>query len=142
MRNRDDRPGTLAAAFVLWLVLAGLLLVTSVTDYTASLPSSGAPSSTSGGSLLFGALVLVFALRMYARRNWARIALTVCGALVALPVVNIPDVAVGVPGWAAAIIIGIALIAIAGIVLLYLPASNEYFRSSGRGGQAGDDGTG
>jgi hypothetical protein len=140
MRNRDDRPGTLVAAFVLWLVLAGLLLVTSVTDYTASVPSSGAPSSTSGGSLLFGALVLVFALRMHARRNWARIALTVCGALVALPVVNIH--VVDLPGWAAAIIIGVALIGIAGIVLLYVPASNEFFRSSGRGGQMGDHGTG
>ncbi len=89
--------------------------------------------------LIFAAVYLLFAFKMHAGRNWARIVLTVFGALSLLSAITPTTSSVTVNGetyssmssGASSIVPWIsALIAIAGIVLMYLPQSNEYFKQS------------
>jgi hypothetical protein len=112
----------LTAAFVLWLVVAAALLGEVI------LAEDSYSSVNVGQPLLLGVLTLVAALRMRLGRRWARVALTVVGALMILPAVHLSGFAAGVPNWVLAVVAGIGLIGVAGIVLLYLPASNAYFR--------------
>jgi peptidoglycan/LPS O-acetylase OafA/YrhL len=77
--------------------------------------------------LLLGSLTLVAALRVRLGRRWARIVLTGVGALMILPAVHLNGFVAGAPGWVLAVVVGIALIGVAGVVLLYLPSSNLYF---------------
>jgi hypothetical protein len=121
-----ERPATMTAALVLWLVVAAALLGEFVlAEATFSATNVGEP-------LVLGVLTLVAALRMSVGRRWARIALTVVGAFMILPAVNLNGFAAGVPRWVLAVVAVIALIGVTGIVLLYLPASNAYFRALSR----------
>jgi hypothetical protein len=84
---------------------------------------------------IFAALYLFFAFMMYGGRNWARIVLTVLGALSVLTAVTPTTGSVTVNGSTyTATNYGInwvsGLLAVAAIVLMYLPQSNIYFRAA------------
>jgi hypothetical protein len=131
--TRGDRPATVNASFVAWL-LAILLGVVTVIVLLVSAPvivGAGDGSATAnffGITYVFAAIViLVFTAiqaaiiwRMRAGRNWARVMLTlvavlqICNAVFSLGL----NAVLGV--------LGIVLIAVA-TVLMWLPASNAYF---------------
>ena len=87
-------------------------------------------------ALVFVAVYLLFAFKMYAGRNWARIVLTVFGALTLLSAFTPTNRSVTVgseiynidtgawAGWVT------ALLALVGIVLMFLAPSNKYFAES------------
>ncbi len=86
--------------------------------------------------LIFAGVYLLFAFKMYAGRNWARIVLTVFGALAVLSAftptsrsvtVNSQVFDVNSGAWANYVT---AALAIAGIVLMYLAPSAKYFTAS------------
>jgi hypothetical protein len=86
--------------------------------------------------LIFAAVYLLFAFKMRAGRNWARITLTVFGALTLLSVVtagSTSSVTVGSetysagsrgPSWLTAVV------ALVGIVLMFVGESNRFFAAS------------
>ena len=87
-------------------------------------------------ALIFVAVYLLFAVKMYGGRNWARIVLTIFGALTVLSAftptsrtvtVNSRIYDVNTGQWATYLT---AVLAIVGIVLMYLPQSNPYFKQS------------
>jgi preprotein translocase subunit SecG len=87
-------------------------------------------------AVIFVAVYLFFAWKMYAGRNWSRIVLTVFGALTLLSAFTPTSRTVTVNGdiynvttgaWAGWVQ---GLLALAGIVLMYLPLSNAYFKQS------------
>lgn len=147
-------PGTVKGAFLIYLIAALLALVGIVLTLTSDVwdqAVAAATANTSGistqslvntvrittvvvGVILLG-LYLLFAFKMRAGRNWARIVLTVLSALSILsPASSSSSVTVNgtvyqststqATGW-----IGAAL-AVVAIVLMYLPASNAYFTAS------------
>ena len=147
-------PGTVKGAFLIYLVAALLALVGIVLSLTSNVwdqAIAAAPVNTSGistqtlvntikittvvvGVILLG-LYLLFAFKMRAGRNWARIVLTVLSALSILSPasatrsVNVngtvyQSTSTQTTGW-----IGAAL-AVVAIVLMFLPASNAYFTAS------------
>jgi peptidoglycan/LPS O-acetylase OafA/YrhL len=120
------RPTALTAAFVLWLVVAAALLGEVL------LAEASYRSVNVSQPLLLGVLTLVAALRVRLGRRWARIVLTVVGAFMILPAVHLSSFVAGAPNWVLAIVAVIGLIGVAGIVLLYLPASNAYFQARRR----------
>ncbi|MET0864388.1 MAG: hypothetical protein ABWZ98_08620, partial [Nakamurella sp.] len=81
--------------------------------------------------LIFAAVYLLFAFKMRAGRNWARIVLTVFGGLTLLSAVTRTANTVTVgnqsyttnsgPGWVTAVL------ALVGIILMYVGQSNQYF---------------
>ncbi|MEP6561107.1 MAG: hypothetical protein ABJD68_08535, partial [Nakamurella sp.] len=84
--------------------------------------------------LIFAAVYLLFAFKMRAGRNWARIVLTVFGALTLLSSVSRTASSVTFngqtyattsgPGWVTAVL------ALVGIILMYVGQSNKYFTDS------------
>jgi heme exporter protein D len=87
-------------------------------------------------ALIFVAVYLLFAFKMYAGRNWARIVLTVFGALTLLSAFTPTSRSVTVGSevynintgaWAGYVT---ALLALIGIVLMFLAPSNKYFAES------------
>ena len=92
-------------------------------------------------------MYLLFAFKMYAGRNWARIVLTVFGAFGAAQRVHPDDGRSPSTGETIrrelrgkSIIPWISgLLALAGIVLMYLPQSNEYFKRRRRTGSTPAD---
>ncbi|MBM9475752.1 hypothetical protein JL107_04765 [Nakamurella flavida] len=157
---KPTRPGTVTGAFVCWVLTAVASIVGVVVVLTSpiwqqaideaarqgNLDASGIDVNnlvTVGKVLVIGvavvlvALYLLFAFKMRAGRNWARIVLTVLGAFTVLSAftpttrgrvtVNGQEfVANSGPGWITAVL------AIAGLVLMYLPASNAYFGAAKR----------
>ena len=147
-------PGSVQGAFGIYLITALLSLVGIVITLTSDIydraineaANAGAVSGTISADqivsiaktvtivvgVLFLALYLFFAFKMRAGRNWARIVLTVLSGLSILSVANTGSVTVNnrvysstmslVSGW-----VGAAL-AVLAIVLMYLSASNQYFR--------------
>ena len=84
---------------------------------------------------IFAALYLFFAFMMYGGRNWARIVLTVLGALSVLTAVTPTTGSVTVNGTTyTATNYGInwisGILAVVAIVLMYLPQSNIYFKAA------------
>jgi hypothetical protein len=84
---------------------------------------------------IFAALYLFFAFMMYGGRNWARIVLTVLGALTVLTAVTPTTGSVTVNGTTyTATNYGInwisGILAVVAIVLMYLPQSNIYFKAA------------
>ena len=86
--------------------------------------------------LVFAAIYLLFAFKMYGGRNWARIVLTIFGALGALSAFTPTSRSVTVNSqvfdvnsglWATYVT---AILSVVGIVLMYLPQSNPYFKQS------------
>lgn len=154
------RPQTVSLALGLWMAILVVSIASSVLLFTggyyneiqAALDSAGLSDAssafvmqTSKNILIIAALVglvvslfiyLFFGLKMWVGRNWARIVLTVLGGLAVVSgaagssVDSLSDVAVARPegsvilGW-----VSVAL-AVAAIITMYMPASNNYFRES------------
>jgi hypothetical protein len=148
-------PGSVNGAFFIYLIAAVLAVIAIILTLTSNvweqaIADSGADTSGVNVhslvntvkivSVVFGvifiALYLLFAFKMRAGRNWARIVLTVLSGLSIISSVSTTTTAVTVnghvykssstqlTGW-----IGVILAVIA-IVLMYLPASNAYFKAS------------
>jgi hypothetical protein len=152
------RPTTVTLAFVAWLVMTALSLISLILVLTspiwdqavaaglqapdtngvridASTVVNAAKITSVVGFLIGAALYLLFAFKMRAGRNWARVVLTVIGVLGVLSAVLPTYRSVTVNGntfvvqnygihW-----IGLALL-VAALVLMFLPASNTYFSVS------------
>lgn len=147
-------PTPVTAAFFVYLATAALSLITIVLTLNSDIWDQAIAEGTRGADtgnidpqqlvsiakgivigvgVVFLAVYLLFAFKMRAGRNWARITLTVFSALGLLSTFNatgsvtvnnrtFTSTSSEVTGW-----IG-TLLAIAAIVLMYLPASNAYFR--------------
>jgi hypothetical protein len=152
------RPTTVTLAFVAWLVMTGLSLISLILVLTspiwdqavaaglqaadtngvridASTVVNTAKITSVVGFLIGAALYLLFAFKMRAGRNWARVVLTVIGVLGVLSAVLPTYRSVTVNGntfvvqnygihW-----ISLALL-LAALVLMFMPASNTYFSAS------------
>jgi hypothetical protein len=154
------RPNTVTYAFWCWLATTAVSLVGLILTLTSPIwdQAVAAGVQTSGGVtldvqslvttvriiavvvfLIFAGVYLLFAFKMYAGRNWARIVLTVFGALSLLSALTPTTSSVTVNGevysptssgltsvlpWVS------ALLAVAGIVLMFLAASNKFFTES------------
>ena len=121
----SGRPGTVDGAFWLYLVAPIVGLILGLVNLGTNLPAASATAASAGvgngavvAAVVIGLVIVAFIVSdVFFRRgaNWARIVLTVLGALSIL----------GVIGLGA---IPFVLYAIA-IVLSWLPASNAWFRS-------------
>jgi hypothetical protein len=148
------RPKSVDTAYMLWLVAAGIGIVTNliglitaqaIADATArSLgvdPALVAGSGPSYGGIIFQLLLsvlwIVVVLQMRKGANWARIVLTVLGGLgilfglMGLAALGILF-AVGVFGAIQAVLGLVALVVeIAAIVFMFKSDSNRYFKANG-----------
>jgi hypothetical protein len=146
-------PGPVKGAFLVYVVVAVLALVSLVLSVTSSVWQQAIDDNpnTSGidaqslvntvkivavvVGVIFIALYLFFAFKMRAGRNWARIVLTVLSALSILSStsasssVTINNNVYRSTGSQTFSWIGTVL-AIVAIVLMFLPASNAYFSAS------------
>ena len=155
------RPATVTGAFICWVLTAvasivSVVLVVNSPIWAQALDEAARQGSVSSSgvdpaslisavktvavvvAVLFVALYLFFAFMMWGGRNWARIVLTVLAALTALSAfssgvqssvtINNRSYEANSTGtsW-----ITVAL-AVIGLVLMYLPASNAYFTESKR----------
>jgi hypothetical protein len=150
--RRPDKPEAVDRAFMLWLVAAGIGLISQILSFAnmsaitaklnEQLSTSGVKVSSSGtgaGGAVFGIVVIViwvavvFAMRNGA--NWARIVLTVLGILSALGslVSLIGAGLVFSTGFLGVlqILLGLisAVVIIVAIVFMFRKESSEYFRS-------------
>jgi hypothetical protein len=153
------RPNTVTFAFYCWLAttvvsIIGLILTLTspIWDLAVNAATRQNNVSLQGTSvqslintlkiftvviaLIFVAVYLLFAFKMYAGRNWARIVLTVFGALTLLSAFTPTSRTVTVGSevynintgaWAGYVT---ALLALIGIVLMFLAPSNKYFTES------------
>lgn len=133
MSPSTTRPTTVTAAF--WILLIGLLLdlISAIVLIASGAALSGGSVAVEGNTLsgpiviTTGVVAIVFVVielfvlgKMRSGKNWARIVITV------LEVLSILGLAAGFSILGA---IG-AVISVVVIVLLWLPASNEYFRAA------------
>lgn len=142
-------PGTVVGAFVIWLIgsiltIIGGLIVLIVGIAGGSFISSIAGSAGVDGSgvatgfavvlgivglIIAGiaAMCIVFASKMKNGANWARITLTVLGAIATLLIIinmfNSQGSSIIIP-----LILAVAYIV--GLILPFLPASNAYFQAT------------
>ncbi|QNK82312.1 hypothetical protein [Nakamurella sp. PAMC28650] len=155
-RPAPTPPSTVKGAFLVYLIAAlisvvGIVLVVTSNVWDQAIAAAGTDVTADGTSatslasaakiativvgVIFIGLYLLFAFKMRAGRNWARIVLTVLSALSILSAarttasisVNGQVYSVGssqATGW-----IGAAL-AVVAIVLMYTGASNAYFTAS------------
>jgi hypothetical protein len=149
-------PGSVNGAFLIYLISAvlaviGIILTLTSNVWARALADTAAVNGSSVDphtlvntvkivsvifGLIFVALYLLFAFKMRAGRNWARIVLTVLSALsiasafsrttntVTINGHAYTSTSTQVTGW-----IGV-IASIIAIVLMYLPASNAYFGAS------------
>lgn len=142
-----DRPKSVDNAFNLWLVIIGLAvvgLIISLTlgsdDFTKSARdalagqdkteqeikdyANAAKIFTAIIAIVFVGLYLLFAYKMRAGRNWARITLTVLGALNVVSILFSFRQSGGV-----SVVIGLltAIVVLGAIFLMYRPESNQYY---------------
>ncbi len=143
------RPNTVDLAFWCWMVTAalalfGVFLSLMSPTWDQALEAAGGDSNAQNivttakiiavvAAVIFVAVYALFAFKMRAGRNWARIVLTIFGALSLLTtfgtttrtvVVNGRTFEVASTAWLGYLS---ALVALAGIVLMFLPASNKFF---------------
>jgi hypothetical protein len=140
-------PGTVTGAFVLYLISAIAIIVTGLLVFTGPAERSireqleRDPGNTGGMSIdqlvttaqwiafavtvVIGAVWLLFIFKMRAGRNWARIVITVFAVLGLLSLFS------GYRSGQAWDFIGPVLSVLA-LVLMWLPASNEYFKAHAR----------
>ncbi|MFG6404078.1 MULTISPECIES: hypothetical protein [unclassified Microbacterium] len=133
------RPTTVTAAFWLWVaaslvgVIGGIIILAFAGDAPAIQRLDESQRAAAGAviiglgawSIIVAALRVLFAWFMLRGRNWARILLTVLGALTILSVV-FQAASVGVLEWISAVLVAAA------IVFMYLPASRAYFAATRR----------
>jgi hypothetical protein len=144
------RPPTITAA--LWIWIAGAVLSVAVipvlllanADYLIAGDRTITEESRRAGELGlrtiavfagFGMLVaaapyIAFAVVLRNGHNWARILLTILGALGVLAMIVTLTLELGLPVWqpGAAICVVVIGLTVAAVVLQFLPASNRYVR--------------
>ena len=154
------RPVTVTAAFWCWIAVVvawaiSLIFVLTSSTWDQALAAAARQanaSSTSNvvvdaqslinalrviavvGFVIFAGLYLLFAFKMYAGRNWARITLTVLGILGVLGSVTPTSRSITVngevyasssgPGWITAVL------TVAALVLMFVGGANEFFTAS------------
>lgn len=131
------RPSTVTASFYLWLitvligliggvillVVAGSATAAGATDTSAGLPTS-ALIVAAVIAIVLSIVQLIIVFQMRAGKNWARIVLLI---LAILQVVSALTTGGGSANWSTWV--GLVAVVIA-TVLMFLPASNPYFRRS------------
>ena len=137
------RPGAVTTAYVIWLIGAILSLVgaiiavfVGILAITGGAVFGGIAGAAAGSVvLLFAIFVLIIAIialiivnRMRDGRNWARATLLVLGILSLLGTMG-PWIAGGWNSTSAWNIVDIVVLLLA-IILMYVPASNAYFRAN------------
>lgn len=149
-------PSTVKGAFLIYLIAAlisvvGIVLVVTSNVWDQAIAAAGTNVTSNGTSatslasaakiativvgVIFIGLYLLFAFKMRAGRNWARIVLTVLSVLSILSAaratasINVNGQVYSVGGSQATGWIG-AAIAVVAILLMYLGASNAYFAAS------------
>lgn len=146
-----ERPPTITAAMWIWIIGAVLsvalpvvMLFTNQAGIVESVNAGDAETDQRAGELLtqvwavmtgIGMLVaaipfVIFAVVMRNGQNWARILLTVLGALGIMTMVMMLLIAIRLREWQLAT--GVTMLTmgltVAAIVLMYLPASNRFVR--------------
>ncbi|MFC3892194.1 hypothetical protein ACFOWZ_11975 [Lentzea rhizosphaerae] len=146
-----SRPATITAA--MWIWIAGAVLSVAVlpvmllgnTEYFLSQGNASVSDQerqvgefgVRAMALMFGFAMLVaaspyvaFAVVMRNGHNWARILLTVLGALGFMSMIAIMFIALGAQVWQASVVICIVVmgLTVAAVVLQFLPASNKFVR--------------
>lgn len=131
--DNTARPATVTASFWLWIasvVLSAISILTSLVNGTYAFIDIGGnqqvaaavgPAAAIIGLAVGATLRILFAVYMLRGRNWARIVLLILAIIAVLA---------GLPAFATGNIVDILIVvvAIAAAVLMYLPASNPYFR--------------
>jgi predicted anti-sigma-YlaC factor YlaD len=131
--DRITRPATVAASFWLWIVtvvLSAISIITSLVNGSydvadvggnAQVAAAVGPATAIIGLAAGAALRILFAVYMLRGRNWARIVLLILAIIAVLA---------GLPAFATGNIVDILIVVVAltAAVLMYLPASNPYFR--------------
>lgn len=145
-------PSDVRTSHVLWLVFAGvwavltLLAFLSLDQLVASVAAQSPPQPELDAEqfeallsgtfitifvmlLVVAGLVVLFAMKMRAGRNWARIVLTVIGGFgVLFALLNLVGAGVAGAGWFGLLVNLVQLVGIgAAIFLMYRPAANAYF---------------
>jgi hypothetical protein len=148
------RPTTVVAAFWLWIAAAVAAVISAVLVFTSdiwdqALARAGINGTTAGGisvdtlittaktiavvvMVIFVALYVFFAVKMYLGRNWARVVLTVLAGLAIISGFSArAEVTVGDTVYAAGssealrwVQVGLSVI---GLILMWLAPSNDYF---------------
>ena len=154
------RPVTVTAAFWCWIAVIAawavsliILLTNSAWDQALAAATAEANLSSSstvvvnaqtvinifrgfaiGAFIIFAGLHLLFAFKMYAGRNWARITLTVLGIVGVLSSIAPTSRSLTVngqvyasssgPGWITAVL------TLAAVVLMFVGGANEFFAAS------------
>ncbi|UIN30776.1 hypothetical protein [Microbacterium binotii] len=131
--DNTARPATVTASFWLWIasvVLSAISILTSLANGTYAFIDIGGnqqvaaavgPAAAIIGLAVGATLRILFAVYMLRGRNWARIVLLILAIIAVLA---------GLPAFATGNIVDILIVvvAIGAAVLMYLPASNPYFR--------------
>lgn len=142
-----DRPKSVDNAFTMWLIIIGLAVVSIIISLTVGSDdfkdaardalagqnkteqeiedyANAAKVFTAIIAIVFIALYLLFAYKMRAGRNWARITLTVLGGLNVLSILFSFRQAGGV-----GIVIGLvqAVVILAAIYFMFRPEANQYY---------------
>lgn len=141
------RPGTVEAAFWIYLVSAVLTFAATLLVFTAAGQQAIRDAVRQGVQtrgvnedqliqtaqiiavvvgLIIVAIALLFVFKMRAGRNWARVVLTVFGVLSLLSLFSGVRTGTSTPDFIGPIVTLVAL------VLMWLPASNEYFAAAKR----------
>lgn len=132
--SSTQAPGTVTAAF--WILLLGLildaigaiLLLVAGIAFAGSGDAGGMAAGLSGPvligaavvALLFVVIELIIVFKMRAGRNWARIVITI------LEVLGLASLFTNPTFWSW----GAVVLSLIAVVLMWLPASNAYFRRS------------
>lgn len=131
--DNTARPATVTASFWLWIAsvaLSAISILTSLANGTYAFVDVGGnqqvaaavgPAAAIIGLAVGAALRILFAVYMLRGRNWARIVLLILAIIAVLA---------GIRAFAARDILDVlvVVVALAAAVLMYLPASNPYFR--------------
>lgn len=124
-------PTVITASFWLWIASTVVSLIAFAitapglfSGPTADSPyAAGVIAGSIAGALLGAALRVFFAVFLLRGANWARIVLTIVGAIVLLGL--LPSIVLG-----DLLSLLIALIAVAAGVLMWLPAARPHFRKA------------
>jgi quinol-cytochrome oxidoreductase complex cytochrome b subunit len=144
------RPKSVENAFLLWLIIIGLAVISIIITLTVGSDNfmdaardalkgqnkteqeikdyaNAAKVFTAVIAVVFIALYLLFAYKMRAGRNWARITLTVLGGL---NVVSILFSLRNAGGVGVVIALIQAIVILAAIYFMYRPEANQYYQAS------------
>lgn len=133
MSATTARPTTVTASFWFWIIsvlLSAMSTIIAIASGQYAVADAGgnaevaravAPAAAVGGLVIGGSLRVLFAVFMARGRNWARIVLLILAVITALS-----GIVAILSGGVLDILAVVATLV--GAVLMYLPASNPYFR--------------